>query len=57
VTYQQKQEEAQGMDAQLMKHYGDTSDNAYAPAEHHAPSYFDCDEEEDAETEDVEVWL
>jgi len=45
------------MDAQLMKHYGDTSDNAYAPAEHHAPSYFDCDEEEDAETEDVEVWL
>ncbi|CAK8683082.1 unnamed protein product [Clavelina lepadiformis] len=50
VFYQQKQEEAQGMDAQLMRHYGE-SPMTLEGSEH---PYMDIEEEE-AETEDVEV--
>jgi len=46
VLYQQRQEEAQGMDAQLMRDYGSS--------EELDQSYMDGEEEED-ETEDVEV--
>lgn len=57
MTYQHKQEETQGMDTQLMRHYGESTIMGEEVAgEDPAPHFFDCDEEEDGETEDVEVF-
>ena len=50
VSYQKRQEEAQGMDAQLMRHYGEQ----IVTPEELDQSFMDVDEEEE-ETEDVEV--
>nr|CAB3238000.1 endoribonuclease Dicer [Phallusia mammillata] len=56
VTYQERQEETQGMDTQLMRHYGEsTMMGEEIGGEDTATHFFDCDEEEDGETEDVEV--
>ena len=56
VSYQQRQEEAQGMDAQLMKRYSDAEFDA-TTSQLTSPEFLEeeNEEEEELETEDVEV--
>lgn len=55
MSYQQQQEDAQGMDAQLMRHY--TKSEAVSPDELDQ-TYMDGEEdEEEEEAEDVEVMI
>ena len=55
MTYQQEQEDAQGMDAQLMRHYGKGD---VVPPEELDQHYVDPEEDdEEEEAEDVEVGI